>query len=108
MVGCSFKRTPPDPSMLSPLPSSKTPGQSRNSGLHYMDAQLTANSLTQPLTINGLPFDIFPSVCYKDLFEIESGQDTLIDSYKSGEGVANPLANSVRKKTMKLIRSSRR
>ena len=35
---------------------------------------------------NGLPFDIFPSVCYKDLFKIESRQDTLIGTYKTGEG----------------------
>jgi hypothetical protein len=28
-----------------------------------------------PKHFNGLTFDIFLSVCYKDLFEIESGQD---------------------------------
>jgi len=39
-----------------------------------------------PKHFNGLTFDIFLSVCYKDLFEIESGQDVLIDTCKSGEG----------------------
>jgi hypothetical protein len=37
-----------------------------------------------PKQFNGLTFDISPSVCYKDLSEIESGGDVLIDTGKSG------------------------
>lgn len=55
----------------------------------------------RPQHFYGLTFDIFPSVCYKNLFEIEFGQDVLIDAGKSGEGVTNPSANGARRKNHK-------